>query len=104
LTLRFFDQPLQAAIAAIVFTAKKFLRATVRLAGSARCGRVRAMQKGFSMSQAKTLAAFLSDRRGATAIEYALIASLIAVFIVGALAALGTGLSSEFNEVSTSLK
>ena len=52
----------------------------------------------------KTIVAFLSDRGGATAIEYALIASLIAVFLVGALAALGTGLSSEFNEVATTLK
>ena len=39
-----------------------------------------------------------------TAIEYALIASLIAVFIIGALSALGTKLSSEFAEVSSNLK
>jgi pilus assembly protein Flp/PilA len=52
----------------------------------------------------KTLRAFLSDQDGATAIEYALIASLIAVFLIGALAALGTSLSSEFNEVGSALK
>jgi pilus assembly protein Flp/PilA len=50
------------------------------------------------------VAEFFDDDRGATAIEYALIASLIAVAIVGALTALGTGLSSEFSEVSGYLK
>jgi len=52
----------------------------------------------------KTLKTFLSDQDGATAIEYALIASLIAVFIIGALSALGTNLSSEFAEVGSALK
>jgi pilus assembly protein Flp/PilA len=52
----------------------------------------------------KTLKSFLSDQDGATAIEYALIASLIAVFIIGALSALGTSLSSEFAEVGAALK
>jgi pilus assembly protein Flp/PilA len=48
--------------------------------------------------------AFAGDESGATAIEYALIASLIAVAIVGALTSLGTKLSSEFGEVSGYLK
>jgi pilus assembly protein Flp/PilA len=52
----------------------------------------------------RTLNAFLSNQDGATAIEYALIASLIAVFIIGALSALGTNLSSEFAEVGAALK
>ena len=52
----------------------------------------------------KLLTAFQSDQGGATAIEYALIASLIAVFIIGALSALGTNLSSEFAEVGSALK
>ena len=47
----------------------------------------------------KSVRMFLADQSGATAIEYALIASLIAVFLIGALAALGTNLSSEFAEV-----
>lgn len=47
---------------------------------------------------------FLNDSDGATAIEYALIASLIAVAIVSALTALGGGLSSEFLEVSGAMK
>ena len=52
----------------------------------------------------KSLKSFVANESGATAIEYALIASLIAVFLIGALSALGTKLSSEFAEVSTSLK
>ena len=52
----------------------------------------------------KLLKSFASDQSGATAIEYALIASLIAVAIVGALTSLGKGLSSEFAEVSGYLK
>ena len=52
----------------------------------------------------KQLRKFLNDSSGATAIEYALISSLIAVFIIAALSALGTKLSSEFTEVGTALK
>lgn len=47
---------------------------------------------------------FANDERGATAIEYALLSSLIAVFIVSSLSALGTRLSAEFSEVSVALK
>jgi pilus assembly protein Flp/PilA len=52
----------------------------------------------------KSFQSFLAEEGGATAIEYALIASLIAVFLIGALSALGTSLSSEFAEVGTALK
>ena len=52
----------------------------------------------------KFLKVFATDDSGVTAIEYALIASLIAVFIVGALAALGTSISSEFTEVGGDMK
>jgi pilus assembly protein Flp/PilA len=52
----------------------------------------------------KSVRMFLADQSGATAIEYALIASLIAVFIIGALSALGTKLSSEFAEVGSALQ
>jgi pilus assembly protein Flp/PilA len=51
----------------------------------------------------KSLKIFVADESGATAIEYALIASLIAVFIIGSLQVLGTSLSSEFTEVSNAL-
>jgi pilus assembly protein Flp/PilA len=52
----------------------------------------------------KYVKAFLSNDSGATAIEYALIASLIAVAIIGGVTALGTRLSQEFSEVSAALK
>jgi pilus assembly protein Flp/PilA len=52
----------------------------------------------------KHLITFLSNDSGATAIEYALIASLIAVAIIGGVTALGTRLSQEFSEVSAALK
>ncbi|THD46430.1 MAG: Flp family type IVb pilin [Bradyrhizobium sp.] len=52
----------------------------------------------------KSLKSFVANESGATAIEYALIASLIAVFLIGALSALGTKLSSEFAEVGNALK
>ena len=40
---------------------------------------------------------------GATAIEYGLIAALIAVAAITAMSSLGTNLSSTFNKVSTSM-
>jgi pilus assembly protein Flp/PilA len=46
----------------------------------------------------------IANESGATAIEYALIASLIAVAIITALTNLGTRLSTTFREVSTNLK
>ena len=52
----------------------------------------------------KSVVTFVADDSGATAIEYALITSLIAVFIIGALSLLGTSISSEFTEVSGALK
>lgn len=52
----------------------------------------------------KSFKKFAANESGATAIEYALIASLIAVFIIGALQVLGTGISSEFAEVGGALK
>ena len=47
---------------------------------------------------------FLSDESGVTAIEYALIASLIAVAIIGAVTSVGTSISGTFNTISTTLK
>lgn len=51
-----------------------------------------------------TIARFFSDESGATAIEYGLIAALIAVVVIGAVTAVGTGLSSTFNTVAGSVK
>ncbi len=44
------------------------------------------------------------NNSGATAIEYALIASLIAVAIIVSLTVLGSQLQNTFNEVSSNLK
>ncbi|MEM1390222.1 MAG: Flp family type IVb pilin [Pseudomonadota bacterium] len=46
---------------------------------------------------------FFENESGATAIEYGLIAALIAVAIIGAVSTLGTKTSATFNEVSNQL-
>jgi pilus assembly protein Flp/PilA len=51
----------------------------------------------------KVFARFAADQSGATAIEYGLIAGLIAVVIIGALQTLGGKLKNQFNSVSNSL-
>ena len=51
----------------------------------------------------KILARFAQDESGATAIEYGLIAALIAVGIIAAATALGTRLSNLFNGIGTRL-
>jgi pilus assembly protein Flp/PilA len=45
----------------------------------------------------------LRDNKGATAIEYGLIAALIAVAAIGAMQGIGTKLSTTFNNVSNVL-
>ena len=47
---------------------------------------------------------FLREEDGVTAIEYGLIAALIAVGIIVAVTAVGTGLNTIFTEVSTALQ
>ena len=47
----------------------------------------------------KTLIALFKDQDGATAIEYGLIAGLIAVVIIGTVTLLGTSLSTGFGSV-----
>ena len=46
---------------------------------------------------------FLKDDSGATAIEYGLIAALVAVVLVTALGAMGTKLSGTFDKVTADL-
>ena len=46
---------------------------------------------------------FLRDESGATAIEYGLIAAGISLAIIVAVNSLGTGLSSKFTAINTSL-
>ena len=45
----------------------------------------------------------LKDEEGASAIEYALIAALIAVAIITAVTALGDGLADVFNDIKDAL-
>lgn len=47
--------------------------------------------------------AFLTNQSGTTAIEYSLIASLIAIVMVGALTNLGARMSSEFAEIGVAM-
>lgn len=51
----------------------------------------------------KTLARFMNDESGATAIEYGLIAALIAVAIISAATILGTNLAAVFGQISSAL-
>jgi pilus assembly protein Flp/PilA len=51
----------------------------------------------------KFVTRFLKDESGATAIEYGLIAALIAVVIVSALTTLGGKLNTTFGNVSAAL-
>ena len=48
--------------------------------------------------------AFLRDESGATAIEYGLIAALIALVIIAAITSVGTSLQATFNSVATAVK
>ena len=51
-----------------------------------------------------TLSRFLKNESGVTSIEYALIASLIAVFIITAVQLVGTKVSTVFTEIGGALK
>ena len=52
----------------------------------------------------KNIKTFLTDDSGATAIEYGLIAALIAVVIITALTTIGSNLSGTFNNVANGIK
>lgn len=51
----------------------------------------------------KHIQSFLADETGATAIEYALIASLIAIAIIAGARSLGTTINSKFNAIAISV-
>ncbi|HEV2866820.1 MAG TPA: Flp family type IVb pilin [Allosphingosinicella sp.] len=51
----------------------------------------------------KKLLQLIRDRKGATAIEYGLIAALIAVAAITALQGIGTSLNTTFTNVSTTM-
>jgi pilus assembly protein Flp/PilA len=51
----------------------------------------------------KMIRKMFADKKGATAIEYGLIAALIAVAAVGAMSGLGSQISKTFNKSSTTM-
>jgi pilus assembly protein Flp/PilA len=51
----------------------------------------------------RTLRTFLKDESGATAIEYGLIASGVALAIIAVVNGLGTKLNTKFTSISTQL-
>jgi len=51
----------------------------------------------------KFVSRFMNDESGATAIEYGLIVSLIAVAIVTAVTTVGTNLTTKFTSIGTSI-
>jgi pilus assembly protein Flp/PilA len=61
----------------------------------------RSTKKDFIMT--KFVSKFMSDESGATAIEYGLIAALIAVVIISAVTALGATIKTKFNAVVTGM-
>jgi len=61
------------------------------------------MLRLFGAKKTKLLRRFVEEEKGATAIEYGLIAALIAVVIIAALTSVGTNLTTVFTSVSTSL-
>ena len=52
----------------------------------------------------KLISRFLKDDAGATAIEYSLIAALIAVVIISGVTSVGTKLNAAFTNISTKIK
>ena len=52
----------------------------------------------------QTIRKFIKNSKGATAIEYGLIAALIAVAAITAMQGLGNGLKNTFNNVSNNMK
>jgi pilus assembly protein Flp/PilA len=50
-----------------------------------------------------TIARFFNDESGATAIEYGLIAALIAVAIITAATTLGSNISNTFNKIAVEM-
>jgi pilus assembly protein Flp/PilA len=55
------------------------------------------------LEYARTWLALRFDKRGVTAMEYGLIAALIAVVIIGAITSIGTSLNTKFGLIVTAL-
>ena len=57
-----------------------------------------------SLAASALLRRWAADEGGATAIEYGLIAALIAVVVIGAVTTVGTNLRTSFNKVGNAAK
>ena len=57
----------------------------------------------FASVLTKVAARFVRDQRGATMLEYGLLVGLVAIAAILAVTALGTALSSMFNDASNAL-
>jgi pilus assembly protein Flp/PilA len=62
------------------------------------------MLKALTRAITGSLCRFLGDERGATSIEYAVIASGISILMVGAAATLSSSVKPMYNSVATALK
>jgi len=62
------------------------------------------MNRSSTSAIATSLRRFLGEERGATSIEYALIASGVSIVIVGAIAVLGSDIKGFYTSVATALK
>ena len=63
---------------------------------------LRPIMRGRNMYEfLKTWIEIKTDRRAVTALEYGLIAGLVAVVIIGAVTTLGTSLSTKFSSIAT---
>jgi pilus assembly protein Flp/PilA len=60
------------------------------------------MQNG-RLNMKKLIARLRKDEAGATAIEYGLIAALIAVVLIGTLTTLGSNMNTAFSNVATAI-
>jgi pilus assembly protein Flp/PilA len=61
------------------------------------------MIREFAKKVATRFRVVTTDEKGATAIEYGLLAALIAVIIIGAVRLVGSNLSATFNNVAKAL-
>jgi pilus assembly protein Flp/PilA len=66
--------------------------------------RQKAMLKSLKHAIVPTLRRFAGDERGATSIEYAIIASGVSIVIVGVIATLGSNVKGLYSNVATALK
>jgi pilus assembly protein Flp/PilA len=62
------------------------------------------MFKILTQAMSTSLRCFVGDERGATSIEYAIIASGVAIVIAGAIASLGSKVTGLYSSVNTALK